>query len=418
MLTPSYSTTATERVLPRLYLDFLAGTLDARVAFTRAANTATRVNSTGALETVLANTPRFNYNPTSLVCLGLLIETSSTNSIRNSTATGAVAGTPGTSPTNWINFTSLLSGVQASIAAVGVENGVEYIDVNFAGTATASTNLRYDFDLTTAIPAAVGQTWSQSVYVKTISGTPPNCVLNLIERSAAGAILISSLSGTLNLTATNLLNGRGGSTHTLSNASTAYVQSGFRFSVVNGTAYNFTVRLGLPQLEQSPSITSVIKTSTVAVARNADVAVMTGTNFSSWWQATQGAAVVRVLPSTISGVRPAIEFDDNTADNAITLRGNAANPELFIRATTDQAQIDAGTIVANTAYNLSGAWNTDNCAAAIDGATAVTDASATIPTVTQARLGSDGTNYLNGHLQTFRYWPQRLTNAEVQAFSK
>lgn len=418
MLTPSYSTTATERVLPRLYLNFLAGTLDPRVVLTRAANTATRVNSTGALETVLANTPRFNYDPTSLVCRGLLIESASTNSIRNSTATGAVAGTPGTAPTNWINFTSVLSGVQASIAAVGVENGVEYVDVNFAGTATASTNLRYDFDTTTAIPAVVGQTWSQSVYVKAIAGTPPTCVLNLIERSAAGGILISSLSGALNLAATNLLNGRGGSTHTLSNASTAFVQSGFRFSVVNGTSYNFTVRIGLPQLEQSPSITSVIKTSSAAVARNADVAVMTGTNFSDWWQPTQGAVAVQALPSTVSGIRPAVELDDGTADNVIVLRGNGANPELYIRTTTDQAQIDAGTLTATTQYVLAAAWNTDNCAAAVNGAAAVTDLSATIPTVTQARLGSDGTNYLNGHLQTLRYWPQRLINAEVQAFSK
>lgn len=34
----------------------------------------------------------------------------------------------------------------------------------------------------------------------------------------------------------------------------------------------------------------------------------------------------------------------------------------------------------------------------------VTDTSATIPTVTQARLGSDGTNYLNGHLASISYY--------------
>jgi hypothetical protein len=36
----------------------------------------------------------------------------------------------------------------------------------------------------------------------------------------------------------------------------------------------------------------------------------------------------------------------------------------------------------------------------------VVDNSATIPTVTQARLGSDGTNYLNGHLATINYYDQ------------
>jgi hypothetical protein len=146
---------------------------------------------------------------------------------------------------------------------------------------------------------------------------------------------------------------------------------------------------------------------------------MTGTDFSDWYSAGAGGLIVRVLPSTVVGTRPAIQFDDNTANEIIALQGNTTNPELsIVDGGSPQAQIDAGTIAANTAYNLGGAWNTNNCAAAVNGGAAVTDTSATIPTVTQARLGSDGSNYLNGHLQTVRYWPQRLTNAEVQAFSK
>jgi hypothetical protein len=121
----------------------------------------------------------------------------------------------------------------------------------------------------------------------------------------------------------------------------------------------------------------------------------------------------------VSGTRPALQFDDATANEVITLRGSTTNPELVIvDGGSPQAQINAGTIAANTAYNLGAAFNTNNCAAAVNGGAAVTDTTATIPTVTQARLGSDGTNYLNGHLQNLRYWPQRIINAEVQAFSK
>ena len=40
--------------------------------------------------------------------------------------------------------------------------------------------------------------------------------------------------------------------------------------------------------------------------------------------------------------------------------------------------------------------------------------SASIPAATQMRLGSDGTNYLNGHLQAVEYWPLRLSNASLQ----
>jgi hypothetical protein len=111
-------------------------------------------------------------------------------------------------------------------------------------------------------------------------------------------------------------------------------------------------------------------------------------------------------------------MSDGTANNIISLRGLAANPELYIKATTDQAQIDAGTLTANSTFGLVGAWATNNCAAAINGGAAVTDTSATIPTVDRMLIGSDGTNYLNGQVARISYWPQRLINAEVQAFSK
>ena len=44
MITPAYSFTAMERVLPRLALDFTTASLDSRVTITRALNTATRFN--------------------------------------------------------------------------------------------------------------------------------------------------------------------------------------------------------------------------------------------------------------------------------------------------------------------------------------------------------------------------------------
>lgn len=54
MITPAYAPTATERVLPRLALDFATGTLDPRVSVARPLNTATRVNSSGFIESINA----------------------------------------------------------------------------------------------------------------------------------------------------------------------------------------------------------------------------------------------------------------------------------------------------------------------------------------------------------------------------
>ena len=129
--------------------------------------------------------------------------------------------------------------------------------------------------------------------------------------------------------------------------------------------------------------------------------------FSEWWQAGFGGSTVQALPSTVIGTRPLIQFDDGTANEIIALRGNATNPELYVvDGGAPQAQIDAGTIAVNTAYSLTGWWQTNDCKARKDSGAVVTDTTATIPTVTQARLGSDGTNYLNGHLATINYYDQ------------
>jgi hypothetical protein len=159
------------------------------------------------------------------------------------------------------------------------------------------------------------------------------------------------------------------------------------------------------QFESGLVLSSYIPTTATALTRNADVATMTGTNFSDWWQTGFGGISVQVTPSTVSGIRPLLQFDDNTANEIIALRGNTINPELYIvDGGTPQAQLDAGTIASNTPYRLTGWWDTNDCKARKDTDATVTDGTATIPTVTQMRIGSDGANYLNGTLATIDYY--------------
>jgi hypothetical protein len=161
----------------------------------------------------------------------------------------------------------------------------------------------------------------------------------------------------------------------------------------------------MPQVEAGTFSTSYIPTTVLQVTRNVDVATITGENFSNFWQTSKGGAQVQTIPSTVSGIRPLVQFDDGTANEIIALRGNAADPELYIiDGGTPQAQLDAGTIAANTAYSLTGWWATNDCKARQDSGAVVTDTTATIPTVTQMRIGSDGTNYLNGTIATIDYY--------------
>lgn len=411
MITPAYSISATERVLPRMALDFTTASLDSRVTFTRTTNStnpATYINSLGVVTQSTNNQPRFDYNPISLACAGLLIEESRENSYTYSSDYTQAAW-------NKNNITATLASVTAPD---GTLTGVK-IAPTAAGICTFSRAL--------AGGAAAGN--SISIFAKKGSGAITGSTFILRNTTTSTNLLvvnvnydtgvITYVTGSSGASMTAYPNGWWRVVLSVStgvsagNTLTGY----FGFSSFNAIGTEYVYFWG-GQFEAGAFATSYIPTTTAALTRNADVAVMTGTNFSDWWKATTGSVTASALPSTVSGTRPTVQFDDTTANNFIVLRNNTTDPELYVKATTDQAQIDAGTIVANTSYKLSGAWNTNNCAAAINGAAAVTDTSATIPTVTQARLGCDGTNYFNGRLQTIRYWPQRLIDAEVQAFSK
>jgi hypothetical protein len=378
MITPSYGLTATERVLPRMALDFTTAVLDPRVTFTRSGNTATVINSSGLVALINADLPRFDFNPTTLVCKGLLIEEASTNLLSYSQDQSNAV---------WNVKTNVGVAASATIDPAGGTN---------AFTLTANANAVVFGRLLTG---TIGLPYTYAIWIRRKTGTGG---VRMYVGDNVGQTITSQVSSAWTRIP-------------VSNTPTAitvrvYIQidtSGDEIEVYGA------------QVEQKAFSTSYIPTTLLSVTRNADVATMTGTNFSDWYSAGAGGVVARVLPSTVSGTRPALQFDDATANEVIALRGNTTNPELVIvDGGSPQAQIDAGTIAANTAYNLGAAWNTDNCAAAVNGGAAVTDTSATIPTVTQARLGSDGTNYLNGNIQTLRYWPQRIINAEVQAFSK
>lgn len=407
MITPAYTLTATERVLPRLALDFTSAVLDTRITFARTGGTATRVNASGFIESVGANTPRFDFNSITLVCNGLLIEEERQNILFPSndfaniawTATEAsIVSVANTDPEGNANSQKLVDTAVSSVHRIGISMSV------------------------------VPNTYTVSLYAK---AAEISCFT--LIRSGSGlasarfnlaTMTATNIADATNLTMTTVKNGWVRCTMTWTSAVTITRTLFIQLENPAGTAtYTGTGSGGLflygMQREIGAFATSYIPTTVAQVTRTADVATMTGTNFSDWYNAGAGGFVAGALPSTVSGTRPALQFDDATANELITLRGNATNPELvIIDGGSPQAQIDAGTIVANTAYKLGAAWNTNNCAAAVNGGTAVTDTSATIPTVTQARLGSDGTNYLNGNLQTVRYWPQRIIDAEVQAFSK
>jgi hypothetical protein len=198
----------------------------------------------------------------------------------------------------------------------------------------------------------------------------------------------------------------------------------YTFTPTAGSS-TFTVSgdVNFAQLEAGSFATSFIPTAASSVTRNDDVVSMTGTNFSDWYSATQGAFVVdfdtvMLFPASTAPTQ-VLSVSDGTSDNRMTIfcfadftggqvrQGGATQAELYF------SPIPSGVNKAFLAYK------TNDVAATLNGAVAQVDTSATIPTVDRMDIGiAPSGAYLNGHVRSVRYFIQRLTNAEGRANTK
>jgi hypothetical protein len=335
MITPSFALTATERVLPRMALDFTTASLDSRVTFTRTGNTATVTNSSGVIVGINADLPRFDFDPTTLVCKGLLIEEARTNALLN----------------------SLIDGTDLATQLVTVTAAARTL--SFYGTGTV-----------------------------VLSGAHSATVVGAGAYPTRTTLTFTPIAGVLTLTVTG------------------------------------TVQFA--QLELGAFPTSYIPTEATAVTRNADVATMTGTNFSDWFNASEGAFAVWCSVPASAIAFPALSVTDGTSAERIIINILSNRNGTSFRVVDgggDQANLtNVANWVAGQQLKTVVAYKLDSFATALNGIATSTDTSGTIPTV--SRLGI-GNSFLaspavtsSSHFQKLFYWPQRLTNAEVQAFSK
>jgi hypothetical protein len=228
--------------------------------------TATTTNSAGNIVIVAANVARINY-PTIGGEGFLLDEPQRTNSLTNSVLAGA--STPSTLPTN---FSFSGNGLSFSVVGIGTDINVNYIDVRFFGTATATGTAGIRTNLSNSIAATQGQNWSPSGYIRIIAQPlpPTEYRQTLLERNSSLGIV-----GGNNVTFSNTTLQRIVLSTTTVNAATAFIQQEISALLTSGVAYDFTIRIAAPQIEQGVGATSFVPTTSAAVTRNADVITVT-----------------------------------------------------------------------------------------------------------------------------------------------
>lgn len=379
MITPAFSLTATERVLPKLALDFTTASLDSRVVVTRALNTATRINSSGLVEVINANLPRFDYNPSTLVCQGLLVEETRINIAPYSQAFGSWTPSSGTTVVD--NF---------AISPDGTQNASR-----ISGAAGAARNVRQ-------VIAKSANSSTFSVWLK--SNTGSNQSVRIWADTNAG------LQSTKTVTTTWQRFDVTGTTTTSAQIQIDNTSGGGAIDILAWGA----------QFEVGSFATSYIPNlSTGTTTRNGDVVKMTGTDFSSWYNTSEGTFSVMADKLAINTTQSYLVSTDPSTGCPTMYSRNAT---AFIEAglTNVFGFFNGTAISANTMFQTAYAYKQSSHALSVNASAVSTSSNSTAPAAcTFFAIGSDGTSgQWNGHVAKVNYYPQRVINAQVQTFAK
>jgi hypothetical protein len=400
---------------PSLDFQFLSGSLDSRITFTRA-STAMFFNSSGVLTSASNDVARFDYNPATLAPLGLLIEESRTNLLLRS---------EDFSDASWVKIRATVT-VNATTAPTGTAVADKLVE-------DTSTNTHESYQ---SVAIVANTLHTVTFYLKAAERTRAKIWLlngaissgaNASVNLGAGTITAPNLFGTGSSASSSITNvGNGWYRCSIACIVDAASTTARAYIVLENAAgndnYTGDGTSGLfvwgAQLEAGAFPTSYIPTTTTALTRAADVASVN--TLSPWFNAVEGTIFVEASNAQLG--TSLFSTDDGTASNRIVTYFNVANSPAFrvVSGGVDQANFSAGTITQNATFKLSTAYATNDFAASLNGAAAVTDTSGTVPSgQTTARIGSNvsSANFINGYLRRITYYPRRLANAELQAIT-
>jgi hypothetical protein len=379
-----------------LNLNFLSGTLDSRITFTRA-STATRYNSSGLIETVASGSPRFDHDPVTLAPRGLLIEESRTNLCLHSAdlGNGVWSAPAGTLTTN-----------QGT-----APDGTSSADKFFANLALGNSRVNQ------LVSVATNTSYTWSVFVKAFDTADVGKRLTLYVYDTASGT--SKGATTVTFTAQWQRVSTTVTSHS-SGSPSFYCNLGSETGAVNETC---TFLMWGAQLEAGSFPTSYIPTTSTAVTRAADSAVMTGTNFSSWYNQTEGTIVVDFWAAqtaiALSEKRVFRVDIGSGGDHFINYFDGARNLYLWNDDGGSNVNANSGTVSTTTLNKVASAIKQNDFAVSLNGAAAVADTVGTLET-TMARLiiGADNNiHYLGGHIARIRYYNTRKSNSELQSLT-
>jgi hypothetical protein len=215
----------------------------------------------------------------------------------------------------------------------------------------------------------------------------------------------------------------------ITQTATASVTSTFTLRLIEGastTSYTGDGTSGIfiwgAQLEAGAFATSYIPTTTTALTRNADAASMTGTNFSSWYNAVEGTLYVEANTPDFAVAYVFADINSNSLTNYIRQSTSSLGTiSQFVVSDSGTAVASPGVAVTlGSVRKAAGAYILNSIQQSVNGLLGTQDTSATIPAgLTQLNIGSrsTGANNVNGTIRRIAYYPTRLADTTLQALT-
>lgn len=372
------------------------------------ASTGTYFDAAGVLRTAAVDTPRYDHDPATGECMGLLIESAATNFLLRSQELDTSA---------WTKFNTT---VVANVAVA--PDGTPTAD-KMVGSAT--THPRY-----TAANnhSATNTVLTFSAYLKAAEHT---FAWLQISNFASEAVLIpfDLVNGVVGVpsgatsdysSAFGLIEDAGNGWFRCSLTATKGDFNETNICVIQSTAEVGDGTSGFyiwgAQLETGPYASSYIPTSGSPVTRAADIFTI---STEGWLREGAGTAYVEGLVNRSNSIFPAFfELGGATFDNRFICYTWATSGVVEIGVVA-ALQPQAFGFLSDLGYGeniqCAMAYEADDFAFAGNGALYSTDNDGDVPAgLTVLRVGNDlGGNNLNGHIKRLIYWPQRLSNAKL-----
>ena len=395
--------------------------------FTRG-STGRFVGSDGLIQSAAINAPRFDHDPVTGVCKGLLMEEARTNAALYSGA--LVIGT------GWsaIETTSTISGTgpdgnSAYLISETLSNNSHTIANNGGTSSAASTSV------------VSGTTYTGSIFIKKVAGS-----VDWVQLSFSGTGFGPSNYANFNIgngTVGNFaglaagtsprIEAYGNGWHRLSIAAvastTTSVSNNLIIALINNIngvvrqpAYAGSTSNGILatmcQFEAGLFATSYIPTTTASAIRSADVCSITGGAFSGFYNVAGGTVTTSQIVNTtsnttspeacrISGTGGQLQFG--------TTNGNTEALRFYSVNGANVKSLRTGTRASGVPFKTAVAFGNNDLAACLDGGTVLTDTTShTIIIGTSMIIGQTPANIQIAYI---RYYKKRLANTKLQALT-